>query len=490
MRTNSVDIEARLNGLGYRDLEGRNRTIAVKILEAIEKMNYKAKKSKDWCNRPSFFNLRKERTAGTDTFRVFIKWLYKTKLIDKEKIKRQELDKPKKRRGRLRSYYILTKEGKAAVDFLKIPEYKRVEFRTYGLTEKKIILKISKKSNGEWGEKNLGADELSYLIKSMVEEIWLFGTATSHPIKDGNRLEIEPSSKKGNKALARMIRQMLEYSQKALLEEVKAGIPEASRLKLMDDEIIFSVFPSPSFCLPLGLGGGVTVAQRIAMDAYQRYWIKKFKKRSERKKILSILKAVRDSDMCRKWIEQRLEETPNYFVPSPLWAKLDFNVPHKWDGKEILFPYNIILVEPRFARILSHMRFAFYTMAEEGEVIVEGLKQGKIPVDAELEYRLKKRFIRFLSTLGYFQNVGDFYEAWRVLRESFTSRNECYKELIVFKPLQESFHRYIIASFKPTVNLWKAYLRIFSDLGKGKDPIEVFDNIATATANGKYALEN
>jgi hypothetical protein len=190
-----------------------------------------------------------------------------------------------------------------------------------------------------------------------------------------------------------------------------------------------------------------------------------------------------------EWINNRLKEEPNYFMPSCLWAKLGFDVQRKSDG-DVLFPYNIILVEPRFARILPRIKFPFYTMAEEGEEIVEGLKQEKIYADAELEYRLKKRFTRFLSTLRYFQNDGDFYEAWRVLRESFTSRNECYKKLIVFKLLQESFHQYVIASFKPTVNLWKVYLRIFSDLGKGKDPIEVFDTITTAITNGEYPLKD
>lgn len=108
MYKNAKVIETRLSQLdNYRDLEGRDRIIAADILKAIEDMG----------NEATFSNLRNKHIAGIDTFRIFLKWLFERKLVKKKK-------REKKVRvhqcGRPYTYYELKKDGKEALDFLKI----------------------------------------------------------------------------------------------------------------------------------------------------------------------------------------------------------------------------------------------------------------------------------------------------------------------------------------------------------------------------------
>jgi len=480
MYTDATVIEARLSELNsYRDLKERDRTIAAKILKTIAEMG----------NEATFSAMRNKHVAGIDTFRVFLKWLFNRKLLDKKQVKERKIGRH--RWGRPHTNYKLTKEGEEALNYLKIPEYKCVKFHAYSYEEEKLVLMITQKTrNGDYRAKNLDTDEIVHLIESVGRETWLFKMATSPLLmNDEKRLEIESSSKKVNPVLSNVIQKMLDYSKKALLGEVSEAetVEEAPTTKLMRDEIFFGIFPFSDFCLSLGLTKGISLEQQAAINAYNRYWRKIWKNRAKKKEVLQIFEKVSDSTPCKKWISQRLEEYPNYFMPSPLWVKLDFNVPRKWVG-EVIFPYNLILVEPRFAQILPRVKHHFSIMEYEGESIVGGLERGTIFTDDETNYRLKKRFAGFLSTLWRFQNDGDFYEAWRVIRESPTSRNLDYKELVVFKPLEAAFHRYIKTSFAID-DLWKAYLQIFSNLGKGKEPVKTFNAIADEIANGKYTLK-
>jgi DNA-binding PadR family transcriptional regulator len=478
MYVDATVVSDRLSELDYRELEGRDRTLAIKILETIGEMGDKA----------TFSALRNKHVAGIDTFRIFLKWLCERNLV-KKVAKEKKIREHK--RGRPLIFYKITATGKEALNYLKIPEYKCIKFHTYHHLEKKFVLGINRKTQAEgWAVKNLDADELSQLVKLAGRSIWLSEIIPSPiAVSEEMRATLEESQKKGNKVLSGAISKMMKYGKTALLNECRdeETIEEAPGIKFMCDEISSSVFPIPGLCLPLGLKGDITPQQRAALNAYQRHWRRTLNVKIEKKKVLQIFANIPDGSLCKKWICQRLKENPNYFMPSQLWFELGFDVPRKWEG-EVIFPYNLILVEPSFVSILPQLEFPFFTMAEEGEPILEGLGDGSIPVDEETNYRLKKRFDRFLSVLRRFQNNGDFYEAWRIKRESYNLSNENYKKLVVFKPLEAAFCRYITRS-SPADNLWKAYLEIFSDLGMGKEPIKTFNDVSDAIAKGKYTIK-
>ena len=495
MYVDAAVIEARLDELeSYLKLEGRDKSIVVNILKAIESMGDKA----------TFPALRGEHIAGTDTFRIFLKWLFKKKLIEKQAKKKVE------KYGRTPRHYKLTNEGKEALNYFEIPEYKEVKFIRYGKTGKKLVLQIRQRTkNNQWGAKNLNADELIHLIKSGVRKALLLEIETPYLLtEEAMRTEIELSKQQGDKTLSKFIEWILTYSGKALLEEVdeETTVEEAPNLKLMRDEVILSIFPSsnshlfPSFdpCLQFGFAGETTFGQIAAINAYQKVWRKIWGTNIEKNKIIQDLrrllfkkvgrKWVWRSRLCKEWIKQRLKENPNYFAPSPIWAKLGFKVSREWDGA-VLFPYNIVLVEPRFAWILASTNRPFFIMAEEGELVINHMKKGIDYIDDDFLYHLIKRFESFLSMLQHFQNNSNFYEAWRIKKESLTLSNKCYKELIVFKPLQEAFHQYIKRRFKPTVDLYKAYSQVFLDLSKGKEPTNAFNDVSADIAKGKYPIK-
>jgi len=131
----------------------------------------------------------------------------------------------------------------------------------------------------------------------------------------------------------------------------------------------------------------------------------------------------------RGWIERRLDENPNFFMPWIFWNELGFReVIEKKDREKPLgvypewsHPYDTRLTSPKFGEYLHKMDVHF--------------------IFAKIYYEKGDNmaaFIEIYNGIGnYYRQLG-FYEAWKLLREVHRLR-----DLDIFKPIDHAFIREI-----------------------------------------------
>jgi len=149
---------------------------------------------------------------------------------------------------------------------------------------------------------------------------------------------------------------------------------------------------------------------------------------------------------ARKWVERRLGENPNFFMPAPFWELVGFRdqiekmKPIK-RFPSLVHPYDSRLINPAFGEYLQEMDNWFYAAK-----------------------RAKKKIDAFkcigLGLFGHFHKPG-FYDAWNFLREGKIGETVPYKKNPIFRPIDEAFYRML--SGKKT-HLYEVY----SDLGLGR----------------------
>ncbi|MEM4973589.1 MAG: hypothetical protein QXR87_07795, partial [Candidatus Hadarchaeales archaeon] len=252
------------------------------------------------------------------------KWLYERGLVDKKRVDRKELGR---RRGATPVYYRLTGEGKAALRLLEVPPHEHVEFIAYE-PGKGVRIRLRRLD-----DMSLSTADLDYLIKLMCGKISLL---TEPPPFD---VVIDVERVTVGSRLSGAICRMVEYSRKALSSELEGS---RNRKRILD-----RIFPSPLACAPIYLHAGAEEA--TATEAYQRHWRGVLGDRGRMETVLEMLRPFlkgKGAAEVRGWIKDRLEETCNYFMPSPLWAKLGFKTRREFRG-EVMFPYTTVLVEPR-----------------------------------------------------------------------------------------------------------------------------------------------
>lgn len=204
---------------------------------------------------------------------------------------------------------------------------------------------------------------------------------------------------------------------------------------------------------------------------YYNYWDKKrsamLKNLENREQLVEkyvpewLTEAVK-KPVVKEWIERRLNENPNFFMPWMFWRELGFEEiikkqdrekfeSHKWSH-----PYDTILTYPKFGEFLPEVdnRFTLAKYCCEKGDTQEAFR--------EIYYGVR----------DYYEREG-FYDAWKLLREA-----RWLKGLDAFKPIDTAFIREIGGR---RINLANAY----GDLTKGKKTIsEVIADIE----DGKYDL--
>ena len=172
-----------------------------------------------------------------------------------------------------------------------------------------------------------------------------------------------------------------------------------------------------------------------------------------------LIEAVK-KPVVKEWIERRLNENPNFFMPWMFWREFGFEEIIKKQDREKLeshkwsHPYDTILTYPKFGEFLPEVdnRFTLAKYCCEKGDTQEAFR--------EIYYGVR----------DYYEREG-FYDAWKLLREA-----RWLKGLDAFKPIDTAFIREIGGR---RINLADVY----GDLSRGKKTIsEVIADIE----DGKY----
>ncbi|KXB05553.1 hypothetical protein AKJ49_00530 [candidate division MSBL1 archaeon SCGC-AAA382A03] len=199
-----------------------------------------------------------------------------------------------------------------------------------------------------------------------------------------------------------------------------------------------------------------------------------FEKRVPRR----IRRLVEEELECQKWVKKRLEEDPSFFMPSPFWRKMGFEVTPIWNGR-VSIPYNTMPSDPKFLRILTpHLLFETDGIAaswKKNQSFTKDLQKGAEPISNYFE--------EFTQLLKHLQEREEFYSLWTILSQRTLDRKKRragvqYKDLEIFKPIREAQVRY--KSLKKFQDLSQAY----SDLQTGRK--SSIEELSQAIENGDY----
>jgi hypothetical protein len=172
-----------------------------------------------------------------------------------------------------------------------------------------------------------------------------------------------------------------------------------------------------------------------------------------------LIEAVKKAAV-RSWIERRLNETPNFFMPFMFWEELGFGeiIEKKAEEKPLgayphcSHPYDTRLTGPKFGEFLEDMekRFIFAKIV--------ACHRNKEDAFREIYYGVRDCW-----------DKPGFYEAWELLRKILE-----LKDLDVFAPLDRAFIRWVGGR---SVNLAEVY----GDLKDGKRTLaEAVEDIQNA----------
>lgn len=185
-----------------------------------------------------------------------------------------------------------------------------------------------------------------------------------------------------------------------------------------------------------------------------------------------ISELAKKNEGCQRWLKDRLEREPNFFMPAPLWREIGYNVEHEGNGR-VSLPYNTEPSEPKFHEVLTTgLVYLIDELAEEC---------GKNPI---LSFVLSSGiFSEFVGSLEELQGREKFYSLWPILRERPVitgRRGEEVKDLKVFEPVDEAVLRFHYEE-KP-IELSRAY----SDLKRERK--NTIEELKKAVKDGEYDL--
>lgn len=169
----------------------------------------------------------------------------------------------------------------------------------------------------------------------------------------------------------------------------------------------------------------------------------------------------------RQWIESRLEQDQDWFMPHPVWVKLGFK-----QRREDLSVDSIERVSPPiFHKIISHQ-----------------LPLGYGLFDSILKYMVQKgeeggveAFCLWIQDADW--KVADFYESWKLLRKEYRFKIENDPQLKkVADVLDCALIEYIKAKRSPNVDLYK----VFVEYLQIQDHTRVIEQIRVGT----YSINN
>lgn len=155
----------------------------------------------------------------------------------------------------------------------------------------------------------------------------------------------------------------------------------------------------------------------------------------------------------RSWIEKRLEEDPDWFMPHFIWVQLGFKQRKDLAKPSVANPPHFAKVG-RSYRMVANLKRELDTAygirmkgnAESfplGPVLYETLKKelGKPPDDIQLAFGF------LIWSLSDYQSRSEFYDAWKIIRQEYEDFPE------VSRILDAALLRYIYAGEKPDVDL-------------------------------------
>jgi len=495
-------------------------------------------------------------------FYAALEWLRKHELVS------ARVEGKKRERGRKKTIYKLTTKGKDALEYLDDPKYDSLEFRVDGERKGKIRIRI-KNDKGEMVP--LGAFELALLMDTVVRgdprvlEGVFYMEMSDFAKKCPWRLEIEAELSERDLHVGALENTLWAYYTLTVERELRWVIAEPyikelgqsflesnkEKLKPIFQRLIkegitrirLAHSPMGNLRLPVSFET-YSIESARAESAYRRYWVERYEEAQkglkEKGKIsierclfphASTVSTVQrefieelKNPACRAWIERRLAEDPNFFMPSFFWSKLGYKVPPT-EKVGASRPYNTLLEKPKFVQILRDLMWPFELMANASRIILAMDRQGEIDVERllpspavlikypalltgvkefDFEKIIKDAFDEFIAMLGKYQHTKDFYEAWRVVgQHHFMVRNDELdliragakpadksenfsryhgKDLMIFAPIQEALIQYIAAGKKPVVDL----ARVYSDLLEER--IETIDDAVSAIEQGEYIL--
>jgi DNA-binding PadR family transcriptional regulator len=474
----------------------------------------------------------------------------------------------KTKKERKKKIVELTEKGKEAFEYLSAPKYDCIEFEVDGERRGKIKILIK---NKDGNAVSLKSYELGILLDMAIGRIWFLGgifylNTLSHFArqKDMLRLEVESKLSERNLHVGALESILWAFFTHVVYEELPWVVGE-SYIKEFDQNYLQDSYSQdkeqlkplrPLFqrlvkeekaraTLAFSDMGDLRLSSTFYSDipnswppmvgkAYKRYWIKqtqRVRKELKKKGDFSIenylpqmvIKVLKDPK-CRPWIERRLAENPNYFMPGFFWSKLGFKPPRSKELDASL-PYNTFLSKPKFVLILRDLMWPFEFMVNASRVYFTVNQRGKIDLEKllwspavlikypqllmgarefDFEKMAKDAFDEFIDMMKKYQHTEDFYEAWRVIgQHAFmigqherelvrngaapAERLESFslffgKDLMIFTPIQEALIQYIAAGRTPVVNL----AQIYSDLWGGK--LETLMDAIEAIEQGRYKL--
>jgi len=500
--------------------------------------------------------VQKTRNMSNRFLHVALDWLCKHELLKTKKERKKKIVE-------------LTDKGKEAFEYLSAPKYDCIEFEVDGERQGKIKAFIKNKDGGVVPLKSY---ELGILLDVMIGRLWFLGgvfyldtLSYFAKQKDTLWLEIESKLYKRNLHVGALESALWVFFTHVVEKELPLVVGE-SYVKEFDQSYLRDTYSQnkeqlkplrPLFqklvkeekaraALAFSDIGDLRLQSALYSDvpntwpptigvAYKRYWIKQIenvrKELREKKDFLienylptTLIDTLKIPE-CRPWIERRLAENPNYFMPSFFWSKLGFKVSCSKELDASL-PYNTFLSKPKFVPILRDLMWPFEFMANASRVYFITINQrGKIDLEKlllspavlikypqllmgakefDFEKMAKDAFDEFIGMLKKYQHTEDFYDAWRVVgqhafmvgqqerelvkngaapAERLESSHLFFgKDLMIFAPIQEALIQYIAAGKTPVVNL----AQIYSDLWEGK--LEILVDAVEAIEQGRYKL--
>lgn len=472
----------------YKDLQEEYRDKVLKILKRLRS--------------PKHVRAILEPGGVSHRFlRPTLEWLQKRGYVEEERVGKKRI-------------FRRTNEGNNAEIYLSAPPYESIRFRVDGEPAREIELWIE---DNDGDPVRLGAEKLSILVRTFV-------TGERSPIGmvdamgEGEKLKISQELLPGSHPVAELYSEMLRF----YLERATGKLPSekvghrspALELTPLEHAYVRRVL-SGECILPAAFSAHDPILSKAA-ERYRRYWrevldedltLEGIIERHVSKPIVDALK----NRSCRGWVQRRLKENPDFFMPRRFWPFLGFKGAPLAETIEASPPYNAILESPEFAGILPELLDSFSFAAEASAVEKLG---GMIPVSGWTDYlrvlayatfygedeervtkkiergqkghiRLKRwedvvrtAFLEFRRVLRRHQRAKNFYEAWRVLRES-TLGEERYENLEFFEPLNEGLVRYIEEGC--ATDLARLYARLL--MGEVKP-----EEVKKAVRSGEYDL--
>jgi hypothetical protein len=198
--------------------------------------------------------------------------------------------------------------------------------------------------------------------------------------------------------------------------------------------------------------------------------------------------AISHDEKLRRWIDRKLDQDPDWFMPHRLWVQLGFKQRRSLNVPSHANPPSITVVTSQAYGLVDELNttllraHALKTDTKIPPIITKAIRRA-VEKNLVLEKRLEKfgneqvAYASLLELFGQHQTRPELYEAWRYVREhNEGSLND------VFKILDAALLRYIFHDKKPDVNLTSVFEDLVLGNITGEKAVEMINE-------GHYKLE-